>query len=64
MTDKLYVKPGRPGLLVRKPDYRPLHAGGEWVASSVFWRRRLRAGDVVEAKPPKPEAKAKAKDDG
>jgi hypothetical protein len=40
------------GLNVRKPaaPFPHLAAGGEEVELDTYWRRRLRAGDVVEIK--------------
>ncbi len=40
------------GLKVRKPaaPFPHLAAGGEEVELDTYWRRRLRAGDVVEIK--------------
>ena len=49
-----FLKPAA-GLLVRLENAtRHLAAGGETVVMSSYWRRRLRDGDVAEAKPPKP----------
>ena len=49
-----YLKPAA-GLLVRLENAtRHLLAEGESVTMSAYWRRRLRDGDVTEAKPPKP----------
>ena len=49
-----FLKPAR-GLLVRLEDAtRHLLAEGETVRMSSYWRRRIRDGDVAEAKPPKP----------
>lgn len=56
---ELYLKP-RDGLQVRKPDGRVLAAAGERVALTTYWRRRLRDGDVLEARPArKPKAESK-----
>lgn len=53
MSDTLYVKPA-PGLLVRDPvTMEPLPAAGAEKPRSSYWLRRLAAGDVTEAKPPK-----------
>ena len=60
---KLFIKP-RSGLIVRDPlddKYRPLPAEGKHVERSTYWLRRLSAGDVVEAEPPR-KAKAAPKD--
>ncbi|UEX76990.1 DUF2635 domain-containing protein [Sediminicurvatus halobius] len=56
-----YLKP-RDGLQVRKPDGRVLAAEGERVALTSYWRRRLRDGDVVEARPPRKPSKAESKE--
>ena len=49
-----YLKPAA-GMLVRLEDAtRHLFAEGENVVMSAYWRRRVRDGDVTEAKPPKP----------
>lgn len=53
MSDRIYLKPGVPGLLVRDPDTgRHLPAEGGWVPRGQYWLRRLAAGDVVETAPP------------
>lgn len=42
------VKPANPGAVIRDPHTkRPLPEGGGTVPDTTFWRRRLRAGDVV-----------------
>ena len=49
--DTKFLKPGK-GLLVRLEDAtRHLFAEGEHVVMSTYWRRRVRDGDVTEAKP-------------
>lgn len=62
-NDRRFLKPAREGLIVRDPrTLRPLAAAGEWKRYDTYWRRRVRFGDAVEAKPPvvrrerKPEA--------
>ena len=51
-----FLKPAA-GLLVRLEDAtRHLLAEGEAVVITSYWRRRMRDGDVVKAKP-KPAAK-------
>lgn len=60
MADKIYVKPRarnpkKPDagqLRVRRPDGRRIPAEGAWVARDTYIRRRMRDGDLVEAKPP------------
>jgi hypothetical protein len=53
----LYFKPaldaaGEP-IHVRDPQtHLPLRAEGEWKELSVYWSRRLRDGEVIEASPP------------
>lgn len=47
--DTVTLKPARPGLQVRKPDGGHLAQEGEEVIVTTYWRRRLRAGDVVPA---------------
>ncbi len=51
---KLFVKPAVEGAMVRQPDrdMTPLSQDGAWVADTMFWRRRILLGDVVEAEPP------------
>lgn len=50
MSEKLFIKP-KAGLTVRDPETRvPLPLEGTEVAASTYWLRRLRDGDVVEAK--------------
>lgn len=42
------VKPAVPGAIIRDPQTRlPLPAEGGEVPDNSFWRRRLRAGEVV-----------------
>lgn len=42
------LKPAIPGAIVRDPHTkRPLPAEGREVPDNAFWRRRLRAGEVV-----------------
>ena len=50
MPEMIRVKPAEAGTIVRNPDrkLRPLADAGELVPHTVFWTRRLRAGDVVE----------------
>jgi hypothetical protein len=58
MTGKIFIKPAIDGAIVRQidRDMRPLPPDGDWVADTLHWRRMIRNGDVVEAKPPKPPA--------
>lgn len=62
------VRPSHSGLLVGYPGRStPLAAGGEEVARSSYWLRRLLKGDVVQveletpaAPPPEPEPEPEA----
>lgn len=50
----IFVKPAREGLIVRDPITKQIMpADGKEVTDSTYWRRRLRDGDVVKARPPK-----------
>ncbi len=50
---KLYVKPRSAELVVRDPrSLRKLKATGNWVPDTVYWRRRIISGDVLEVTPP------------
>jgi hypothetical protein len=53
----MFVKPARPGLIVRDPQTRiPLPEEGREVdENDMFWQRRLRDGDVVLAQAPQPQ---------
>jgi len=54
MPDTMFIKPARPGLIVRDPvTHEPLPLEGREVPRSPFWIRRLTAGDVVTT--PRPE---------
>lgn len=58
---KVFVKPG-PGLIVPKPDGKPLAPAGELVDRSDWWLRRERDGDVtITANAPKAPKKDPAK---
>lgn len=52
-----FIKPSRPGLLVRnhQDKLRPLGDEGKAVLWDQTWARRLRDGDVIEVKPRKAE---------
>lgn len=50
MSKRTFIKPAD-GLKVRRLDGVHLSADGETVVLDSYWRRRLLAGDVVEAKP-------------
>ena len=48
----MYVK-AAPGMKIRDPDLKDLIPDeGRDVPDTDYWQRRLRDGDVVEAKPP------------
>lgn len=57
---RLYLKPGA-GRACPDPDKggELLPEGGDWVTRSVYWQRRITAGDAVESEPEKPKAGAK-----
>jgi hypothetical protein len=53
---RLFVKPGREGLVARdldRPDREPIPAEGKEVADTSCWRRRIACGDVVLADAPR-----------
>ncbi len=52
MTESKFLKPA-PGLKVRTPTGEHLPEGGDEVGFTSYWRRRLRVGDVVEARRPR-----------
>jgi len=62
---EVFVKPTAAGLLVPyAPEARPhgrrhLHADGELVTDSTWWRRREREGDVSISTTPTKSARAK-----
>lgn len=65
MSAALFVKPAE-GVVLPNPDrmFQPLAAEGDLVPDTVFWRRRIAAGDVTrqalpqEAPAPAPETPA------
>lgn len=58
---KIFLKPAK-GLKVRDPDRGDfLPDDGREVVLTTFWRRRLRDGDVVEAKTQSSSSVAKSK---
>lgn len=64
MSKEIYVKPAREGLVVRDVvTGQSLPAEGASVPRSSYWMRRLRDGDVVEAKPPKKKSAPKPQGD-
>jgi len=62
MDDRIFLKPLK--AVIRDPKTRAiLPAEGAWKKKSSYWARRLRDGDVVEAKPARPvQAKSTAPD--
>jgi hypothetical protein len=65
--EKIFVKPA-PGLAIRNMDragYPLIATDGQWVAPSMYIRRRLRAGDLVapprSVKPAQPVKKPEPK---
>lgn len=51
--EKIFITPGKPGLVVRDPETgKPLDAAGEYKDQNPYWKRRLKGGDVIAAKPP------------
>jgi hypothetical protein len=61
MSERLFVKPARPGLVVRDPvTLKPLAEKGESKPRDNYWRRRLKANDVVECPPPAEPSEAAA----
>ena len=56
MADRLFLKPIDRDAIVRHPPPlldRVLPPEGDHVADRPYWRRRIVAGDVVLAKPPR-----------
>ena len=62
MPARVYAKPAREGLIVRRDDNRlPVAAEGEWLQLTRYIARRFRDGDLVECAPPAdPELPPKA----
>lgn len=58
---KIKLKPSKKGLKVTNPKHgRDLKEEGELVSLSIYWRRRLKSGEVVEVKEEK-KTKSKSK---
>lgn len=56
--DTMFIKPTSPDMIVRDPvNFEQLPVDGAEKPRNQHWLRRLRDGDVVEAKMPKPVAK-------
>jgi hypothetical protein len=56
----LYIKPARPGLIVRDPATKqPLAEAGEEKPRITYWLRRRDQGDVVETARPAPATQPK-----
>lgn len=53
MDNRVYLKPAKAEVKVRKPDTSHLAADGEWVPLTTYWKRRLATKEVVKARPPK-----------
>lgn len=53
MSEKIFVKPKKPELIVLKPDGSRLKAAGEYVAAEVYWQRRINDNEVEVQKQPK-----------
>lgn len=54
--EKIFIQPAKVGNIVLRfdlPGFPQLKQEGEWVEVNPQWLRYLRAGDVVEAEPPK-----------
>jgi hypothetical protein len=64
--NSIKIKPAVPGTIVRNPNrgYAPLPDAGDIVPETMFWQRRLRAGDVVAVEEEKPQIETAAEDDG
>lgn len=51
--NRLFLKPSRPGLIVRDPRSKlPLPEAGAHKPDNSYWRRRMRSGDAIEVAPP------------
>lgn len=50
---KMYVKPRKGQTVINPATRRALPERGAWVPRTGYWARRLRAGEVLEASPPK-----------
>jgi hypothetical protein len=58
----VFLKPARPGLIVRDPETgAALAAGGETKPRNSYWIRRINDGDAVEVTPESPAAARKGK---
>jgi Protein of unknown function (DUF2635). len=66
MSEKIFVTPGRPGLVVlnfTRPDNRPIAQEGEWVPEDPQWIRYESAGDVKIGEPVKAKSAKKKEGD-
>jgi len=52
------IAPAAVGLRVRCPDGHVLDPAGETVTWETFWERRMRDGDIVEARSEKREVRS------
>lgn len=60
MQQRVRIAPARAGLIVRDPiTLLPLAQSGEEKVLTGYWRRRLKAGEVVTFSETAPEPKAK-----
>lgn len=62
MPEKVFLKPARPGLVVRDPaTMEPLPDAGAYKSPSIYWKRRIREGSVILDDPPKNPKKTDGK---
>jgi len=60
--EKVFLKPGRPGLIVRDPrTLKPLAEDGEEKPKTNYWLRRIRCGDAIVAAAMKTSAPKQSK---
>lgn len=60
MNGQMFLRPGKPGMLVRDPHTkRALPADGAWVQRNSYWLRRVASGDAIEGTPSAIAAPAK-----
>ena len=57
--ERKFLKAAEGRTVRREQDGSPWPAEGDWAELSLFVRRRLDDGDMVEAEPPKPARPAK-----
>ena len=56
---KTYVKPCKGRTVINPATRKAIPDRGAWVPRNGYWARRLQAGEVVEAAPPKGGGTAK-----